>query len=294
MIKQRKISVLIPVYNTAHLLKRLLDSLVAQTYQNFEIILVNDGSTDHPENVVALYKEFFAERLHYYSQENKGLAATRNICLQHASGEYVSFIDSDDYVVPEYYETMIQNIGTADIIICGISIIQKDGSIIHDLATKEKVMKTGMESAADSLMQLHGASVLWNKLYKKELFNSFHFIEDRTYEDMYGCAILPLKAKQVIYIEDEMYCYCLRNDSILACISDKDALDFTYMLSQVVQYYMYNNLLTGFETAIRLFIAEGFVYLTKLYARGSINEDTFKERTADLLSLRKEVKSKFA
>ena len=112
-----RISVIIPVYNTEAYLRPLFDSLCRQIFTDFEIVVINDGSTDNSLGVISKYSSFFGPRLRIYSQENKGLSSTRNIGISRAKGKYISFIDSDDYISDSFYDILVKNISDDEDII---------------------------------------------------------------------------------------------------------------------------------------------------------------------------------
>ena len=101
-----KISVIVPVYNTEKYIKKCLDSLVNQTMKNIEIIVVNDGSNDHSEEIIKDYENKYPEMVKYYKKENGGLPSARNYGLEKAKGEYIAFVDSDDYIDKELFSKL--------------------------------------------------------------------------------------------------------------------------------------------------------------------------------------------
>ena len=139
-----KISIIIPVYNSEKFVSRCLDHLLNQTYQNFEIICINDGSKD---NSLSILKEYSKKdnRIIVLNQENKGIARTRNIGIKKASGDYIMFVDNDDYMESDYLETYAKNAidGDYDIVIGGYRRIDCNGKILNRqiLSSKSKWSK---------------------------------------------------------------------------------------------------------------------------------------------------------
>ena len=123
-----KVSVIVPVYNVEAYLDKCLNSLVNQTLKEIEIIVVNDGSKDNSEKIIEKYKEKYPEKIKYYKKENGGLSSARNYGLKYAIGEYVAFVDSDDYVDLKMYEKMINlaNLENSDIVVAATEAIYKD------------------------------------------------------------------------------------------------------------------------------------------------------------------------
>lgn len=124
-----KVSVIIPCYNQAHFLHESVDSVLAQTYTNWECIIVNDGSTDNTESIALAFAEK-DNRIKYIKKENGGLSSARNKGLYEATGEYIQFIDSDDMITPDKFETSLKSGNDADVIISGFKMFSKDNADI--------------------------------------------------------------------------------------------------------------------------------------------------------------------
>ena len=124
----KKISIIVPIYNSETYLRRCLISLINQKYNNLEIILVNDGSTD---NSLSICKEYEKKdsRIKLINQLNKGVAHTRNIGLDVATGDYITFVDSDDFIDKNMYSELIENIDSCDIAVCRYVILKNDSRI---------------------------------------------------------------------------------------------------------------------------------------------------------------------
>ena len=129
----KKISVIIPVYNTSKLLRRCLDSVINQTYKNLEIILINDGSTDDSLSICKEYSQNDS-RIILIDKENEGGGKARNAGLDRATGDYIAFVDSDDYIDPDMYSVLMNNLKTseADISTCG-RIVVREGAEKPDI-----------------------------------------------------------------------------------------------------------------------------------------------------------------
>lgn len=208
------ISVIVPVYNVADYLEQCLDSILNQTYKEFEVILVDDGSTDTSYSICGEYVKRDS-RFHLFRQENKGLSAARNAGLELCRGGYVTFIDSDDFVSPEYLQGMIENLkqADADIAICehyrlenGTFYFQK-----HDLNDREII------SSRDAFKRIHQVNyaVAWGKLFKSSLFRYVRFPVGRVYEDSFTLPKLYMFCEKIVVLPDELYCYRQRSTSII-------------------------------------------------------------------------------
>ncbi len=179
------ISILVPVYNVGDYLSRCLDSILGQTFKDFEIVIVNDGSKDHSQKIAQKYAERH-DCIRLYNYKNAGISTTRNRLLEHASGDYVMFVDSDDYIHPKTLETMMNIMiqRDCDIVCCGYSMDYRLGSFYRKVETKPVLSK--ME-ALRSLAENKGMNNYpWAKLFKKSCFDNVRFPESlRGFEDTY-------------------------------------------------------------------------------------------------------------
>ena len=205
----KKISVIVPVYNVEKYIEKCLDSLVNQTYDNLEIILVNDCSKDDSESIIKKYQKKYKNILYFKNEKNSGAAYSRNVALKKATGDYIGFIDSDDYVAENYYEGLMDSItkNKADIAICDINLIDEEkNSIFRSKCgsrdnNKEDFINQGLSASP------------CNKLFKKEAL-LYEFTPGMMNEDL--AVILPsvIKAKKVVYNPDVTYNYVQRNASV--------------------------------------------------------------------------------
>ena len=175
------ISVIVPVYNVEPYLRKCLDSIVNQTYRGLEILVIDDGSTDGFGKICDEYtgKD---ERVKVFHTENRGLSAARNLGLDEAQGEWIGFVDSDDWIEPDMYEVLLNRAleTGADIVECGVFKEYPDRTIDW---TKPQKCLSAME-AVRALLQRDLRNAVWNKLWKRTCFNSVRFPEDRVFEDV--------------------------------------------------------------------------------------------------------------
>ncbi|WP_435524671.1 glycosyltransferase family 2 protein [Chryseobacterium indoltheticum] len=166
-----KVSVVVPVYNVEHYLAKCLDSLVNQSLQDIEIIVVNDGSSDGSENIIQQYSEKYPGKIKAFIKENGGLSDARNFGIEKATGDYLGFVDSDDYVSGMMFAEMF-NLAeryNAEMVICNIQKIDEDGNVTQKLPQipnmPEKIVLEKYFSVFSDLSYF-----ACNKLFKKELF----------------------------------------------------------------------------------------------------------------------------
>lgn len=221
---KRKISVIVPVYKVEPYLRQCLDSIVGQTYKNLEIILVDDGS---PDRCGAICDEYAAgdERIKVIHKENGGLSSARNAALEIATGDYIGFVDSDDWVEPEMFKTLLHGLETteADIAVCGRYEEYGDRRVTFEWP---EVRAMGREEALGELLKNEKLqNLVWDKLYRRELFEGIRFPEGKTFEDMAVMHKLFLRSEKVACLPGAMYHYRQRVGSIVGDISLKNRLN---------------------------------------------------------------------
>ncbi len=207
---EKKISIVIAAYNVEGYIRRCLDSLVNQTFQNIEIIVVNDGSTDRTEEIIQEYVEQYPERVFLHTKKNEGQGVARNTGLAIASGEYIGFVDSDDFVDSRMYELLYREAEEkeCDLVTCGYYGCDDETGEIT-------VYQTGYRGEFDQSIYENpkilrvNSPYPWNKLYKRELLerSGFQFAKGIIFEDL--CAVFPLflHAKKVGRVHEKLYYY---------------------------------------------------------------------------------------
>ena len=205
------ISVLVPVYNVENYLRRCLDSILAQTCRDFEIVLVDDGSTDQSGAICDAYAgEHTCIRVIH--QENAGLAQVRNVSLAAARGDYITFVDSDDAIDPRLLETLLQDLTQtgSDIAVCSWSEVHDDGiprEITWDQKDKGMQVWTREQAVTALLYQKGIDNNSWGKLYTRSVLQDVVFPAGRNYEDLAVTYQIFLKADRVCYRPEALYLY---------------------------------------------------------------------------------------
>lgn len=209
-----QISVIVPVYNVGLYLSQCLDSILGQSLEDFEVLCINDGSTD---NCGAILTDYAAKdsRVKVFTQENRGLSSARNVGLQHAEGEYIAFVDSDDFVHPEFLKTMLNAVlkTGSDVACCGFCKIYGDDVLPPEVSADCKVY----DDALSVLLQRKNIVqfTVWNKLYKHELIKDFRFAEGISFEDwVFNCCVF-VNVKKLVWVNSKMYGYRISANSIM-------------------------------------------------------------------------------
>lgn len=215
-----KITIIVPVYNVENYLARCIDSILNQSFKNFELVLVNDGSTDKSLDICKKYLNG-DKRIKLISQVNKGLSAARNTGLRHANGKYICFIDSDDFVEKDYLLLLLNNIEkyNSDISMCEFYLTDSKGkqySVEEFNEPKGISILSGKEIFSYFYRDNYVANVVaWNKIYKKNLFNNVKYTEGRYFEDEFIAISLFYEARTVSFVRTPLYDYVQRQNSIM-------------------------------------------------------------------------------
>ena len=203
-----RLSVIVPVYNVEKYIDKCLNSLVNQTLKDIEIIVVNDGTKDKSEDIIKKYMSKYSNIV-YLKKENGGQGSARNYGLEHAKGDYIGYVDSDDYVELDMYEKMYSKAieDNSDIVICGSYNIKDD---IKTLDIDRKLFDSNINA-------FFGRMAVWNKIYKKDLLtkNNMTFRSKYWYEDLDFTVKVLSKASKISYVDEPLYNYILRDGSTM-------------------------------------------------------------------------------
>lgn len=209
------ISVIIPVYNVENYLRQCLDSILNQTYTDFEVICVNDGSTDNSLNILNEYAQKDS-RIKVISQKNKGPSKARNVGLKHANSEYICFIDSDDKIEPDFFEKLYAVKDMSDLITVKINYLNPppDKQIWYNKFNLKK--ETGLYKLTPSLFTKITMAV-WGKLFKKSIIDKYKIkFQNGLHEDSNFLYCYMSHIESIYYINEELYIYTVQNTSSLS------------------------------------------------------------------------------
>ena len=193
------ISIIVPVYNCEALLESCLDSLVAQTYKDFEVLIVNDGSTDSSLSICRKYVDMHPGVFRLFSKENGGVSSARNLALENVRGEYVCFVDADDYVHKEYlqrlYDLIVEN--GCEMAMC--SFVPGNNEVIKLLSQGEII---------GSIFNFEKNAALWNKLFFIDIIGDLRFDENVFLgEDTLFCVEYAKKCDSAVFVNENLYYY---------------------------------------------------------------------------------------
>ncbi|MEY2701520.1 MAG: hypothetical protein RLY43_140 [Bacteroidota bacterium] len=207
-MKNKKLSIIIPIFNVEDYLIKCLDSVINQTYTNTEIILVNDGSQDKCQSICNEYS-LIHNNIIVIHKDNGGLSSARNAGLDKATGEYIAFVDSDDWIDADMYKTLIGLIedNNADIAACDFKEVYIDKTVFHNNSGNVTIFNK--EEAINSLVTVKNSVrfEVWNKVFKRELIGDLRFKERQVFEDVFFDRNIFLKLKKLVYIDKPFYNY---------------------------------------------------------------------------------------
>ena len=260
VISDKLISIIVPVYNVEKYLKKCVYSILNQSYKNLEVILVNDGSTDNSGKICdELSRE--DSRINVYHKDNGGLSDARNYGVAKANGEYVGFVDSDDYIDQYMYENLYKAIRkyNTQIAECGITRVYKnnklrphyDGEEYSLVVDREGYLKEYLENR-----KVYGAAVC--KLLSINLAKVLKFPDGKVYEDVFYTLELLKKVDKYTLISGNYYYYYIRGNSITTKTFSSRDMDYIEIIDKIGEYTLNNYT----KLKEKLFIRQGFAYLS--------------------------------
>lgn len=220
MLRDIKVSIIIPIYNLERYLPRCLESVVNQSYDNYEVLLVDDGSQDGSAKICEYYRKKYSQFFYFY-KSNGGLSDARNYALQYITGDYVTFIDGDDYIQIDFLEKMVESLYyddsnyMADIVVCSIKNEEDMTSTAKDINLRDSIVCLKPEKALSIMCheKLFGTSAC-AKLFSRKLIEKYSFPKGKLYEDLATIFYLIGDANSIIYRSTYLYHYVKRHGSI--------------------------------------------------------------------------------
>ncbi|MBD5402939.1 glycosyltransferase [bacterium] len=236
------VSVIVPVYNVEKYLKRCLNSLINQTLKNIEIICINDGSTDKSAKILNEYSS--DKRIKIINQQNSGPSISRNKGINIAKGEYIGFIDSDDWVDLDFYEKLYKSATkhNTDIATAGIIRLHKLHKKYHLKITKEEISNNTNEKFL--LCDCPEKSYVWNKIYKTEWLksNNLKFEEGIIYEDVIFTPEVLFYSDKIVTVPNTYYYYWRRKNSLITQRHKKAQIDSVYAHNKAKEFINNHNI----------------------------------------------------
>ena len=272
------VSVIVPVYNVEKYLERCLNSLTKQTFENYEILVINDGSPDKSEEIIKKIQKKYPKTIKYYKKENGGLSDARNYGLMKSKGDYIIFVDSDDYVdknfIKKLYDKAIET--KSDITICGIfdeyEETQQKLEYINYIPQK-------LCNIYNDKRQMLNRFAAWNKMYKKSIFGDLKFEKNKIYEDLRLIPKLYLKANKISFVNEPLYHYIIRNGSIMTSSTIQKNLDILSAFEDIIYYFKKENVYEIFKDELEYMAIDHLFIATSIRV---IELSNFKELKENL------------
>lgn len=279
-----KISVIVPVYNVEDLLSKCLDSLVNQTFEDYEVIVVNDGSPDNSQKIIDDYYNKYPNIIRPFKKENGGLSSARNYGLKYANGEYVLYVDSDDFVsnniLDKMYSAAVMN--NSDIVVCRSYMVCGDNLEEMD----KEVLSTDLYKRY--ILNRPSAHC---KLVKKEilLHPELAFLEEHHYEDIAEVPAFCLYAKNISFVDDYLYYYLVREGSIMHNKEYSEKLnDIFDSIDNLTNIFINKNALDKYKDELE------FLYIKHLLHAASLRFLPYEEGIPSINKVCEIMKDKFS
>ncbi len=292
-MENKKVSIIVPVYNVELYIEDCLNSLLNQTYSNYEIILINDGSTDNSIEICSKYND---PKIKIFNQNNKGVSIARNVGISLATGQYIMFVDADDMVSEKYIENLIKSIEetNTDMVVCGYTkekaeLVNKKnsqeikGEIINANTMLENMMENNLQEG-----------YLWNKIFKKSIINdnSLEFKEGvNVWEDLYFVIEYLSKSDKIFAINEKLYYYRTREGSAVnRKETSTDLVGKVKILELILKNYnlIINN--KNYYGIKRMYVTVLLKYLLQIKKD---NKELIKEKLSIVKKIKKDIKIGF-
>lgn len=231
-----KLSIVLPVYNTEKYVRRCLESIFANDFQDFELILINNNSQDNSEQILLEFKEKYSDKVVYIKREDSDISEARNLGIEKARGKYITFIDSDDYIEKDTLELMVKKIESEnfDVVACDVKLVYEDGEKVNTISSGYEQDLFHKNRIRETMLVYY--PVMWNKVYKTEIIKSVSFTKGVWYEDMEYLLRLYPAINSIGAVKKSLYNYLQRKNSITYTYNDK-LYDIINNMENVINYY---------------------------------------------------------
>lgn len=267
------ITIIIPVFNVENYIRKCLQSLFSQTYADFELIIVNDGSTDNSLTIIKEYIDEYPEKIVLLNQENQGVSEARNLANNYIKGDYLIYIDPDDYLHPDYLKKLVFEIekNKADVAVCGYEVFYDDikGENYKKNYNVLVEFLNGM-TVAEMMVNFHLEGYLWNKMFRVSSLKAkgIFFEKGRYIQDWYPVFETLAYMKRIVFINEALYFYRQRSTSTVYKRSKKKVDDYYYACQQIIKKAEMLNIDTKiidkFKIATFLIIVKDIYYINDI------------------------------
>ncbi len=279
------ISVIVPIYNSEKYLIECIESIINQTYHNLEIILINDGSTDSSLAICMKYKQLDS-RIKIINQKNKGVCSARNVGMKMSSGDYIAFVDSDDFIEKDMYYILLRNIRkfNADISRCRAFIYERDGKISNNRKTSENILYSTDKEIMEAYVSGKMSIAVWDKLFRREVIKNIEFKDDVFNEDAVFVWDTIKNISTVIYDSAQLYHHLKRTDNslTLATFNDKHLILDNYSKKQCDKISERGQ---EYRNIASIFRFNSLIHILKRYKRDSDKKIPLEQYSKEIKSI---------
>ncbi|MBR4287906.1 MAG: glycosyltransferase [Clostridia bacterium] len=278
-----RLSVVLPVYNVAPFLPQCLDSLLNQSYEDLEILAVDDGSTDESLSILREYEEKAQGKLKVFTKENGGLSDARNFGMERATGTYLAFIDSDDFVHPDFCRKMVEKMEeeNLDLVICDFYYYFSPDHILPSSAGKGFCEDRKKEA-------ILSAPMAWLRLCRREKFSHMRFEKGIYYEDLLFASPQILEAEKIGFVKEPLYYYRQREGSIMKTRAFRPAfLDIFTVLEKITHHFKEKGVFPLYEKELE------FLYIEHLFRSAALRFAPLPQRKELFGKLKTAVEKEF-
>lgn len=283
------VSIVVPIYNVEKYLEKCIDSILMQSYSNIEVLLINDGSKDNSEYICKKYAQL-DKRIQYFKKENGGLSSARNYGIDHASGDYLIFVDSDDYISKEMVKCLLETALSqdADIVECNYIEFNEDEILFDDNYSNQVDVKVfqPVEAIESLIRNIAITPNAWNKIYSKKLFDQLRYKVGIYHEDEEIIVKLLSISSKVCKIDVPLYYYLKRSGSIMNSQLNKKHLDIIDIMNDRIESLHNLNINSRI---IDLSIIRYSNICNELYARMCLSNTSFELEKKELDILRNRI-----
>lgn len=263
-----KLSIIVPVYNVASYLGNCIESILNQTFEDFELLLVDDGSTDTSAQRCDLYGRK-DPRIHVFHKANGGLSSARNYGLEQAKGDLIGFVDGDDWIESDFYEKLIDQMVrfNADISACRFVKEDKHPELGAITAWEPSVIYTPEEALAQMFLKTGTRYSACDKLYARKLFDAIRYPEGKVYEDKATTYLLFHASERIVYSPSAKYHYLIRPDSLMRQAPQKPNYDL-FEVNDTLIAFLETHYPKLVKTAEASYVEECEILLQHMVAQG--------------------------
>ena len=286
------ISLILPIYNVEEYLNECLESILNQSYCDYELLIVDDGSTDSSLHIARGYSEKFKD-IKVFTQENKGVSEARNLALKNAKGDYILFIDSDDFLRKDMLEKLIETAleSNSDITISNYYLYYNKNNFKEFIKGMPKYNLYTNSEVIEMMLKHKLQGQLWNKLFKTSLLKeiNFQFEKGRYIQDIFPIFRAVSASKKIAYINEALYFYRQREESTVHKRNKKLTEDYYHAMTSIIDYVNGNKIEVK-KKSLRIFKVNVFSYFIYHYTNENLSNSYRTFKNSIYLSLNMQIK----